>query len=547
MLMENRQVFARQPVVDFVTERTTCPFCHVRMKVWKTRRRKLALYSVGTITAHETLYKCPACNYTAGSQELATLAPPRHAFGYDVIIYIGEAIFRHARNVQEIRDHLHKRGISISAGEVALLANKYICYLACAHRERTEALRSHMEDRGGYILHLDGTCEADSPHLFVGLDKISSFVLDSIKLPSEKKDAIVPFLQELERAYGKPAALVHDMGAGIIAAVDEVFPGIPDYICHFHFLRDIGKDLFQREHDHIRSRLRCHGIQGKLRKVLGQCKENQASLNEGLEAFSAAMKSTQKGTSPCSEEFQLYTLRDTIRKMGLHRRLPLAANVLAILKPVWYDQELAAAYKQLKKKAAVFDQLRAAMGIAEPAGKLGLNDPGNGAIHTIEARVRSFHRQLSDNEELQEVGFQKMKLQLEKYWGKLFADPIVVTREGEPLTLAPQRTNNILEQFFRDLRHHHCRKSGYAAMNKSITAMLSTTPLVKNLDNPEYYMLLLNGCSSLAERFSQIEVTTIQELLSAEKVSVQRLDPRIRKLVKDPQLPKRLMALARPA
>jgi hypothetical protein len=148
MLMENRQVFARQPVVDFVTERTTCPFCHVRMKVWKTRRRKLALYSVGTITAHETLYKCPACNYTAGSQELATLAPPRHAFGYDVIIYIGEAIFRHTRNVQEIRDHLHKRGISISAGEVALLANKYICYLACAHRERTEALRSHMEDRG---------------------------------------------------------------------------------------------------------------------------------------------------------------------------------------------------------------------------------------------------------------------------------------------------------------------------------------------------------------------------------------------------------------
>jgi hypothetical protein len=84
-------------------------------------------------------------------------------------------------------------------------------------------------------------------------------------------------------------------------------------------------------------------------------------------------------------------------------------------------------------------------------------------------------------------------------------------------------------------------------MNKSITAMLSTTPLVKNLDNPEYYTLLLNGCSSLAERFSQIEVTTIQALLSAEKVSVQQLDPRIRKLVKDPQLPKRLMALARPA
>jgi hypothetical protein len=77
--------------------------------------------------------------------------------------------------------------------------------------------------------------------------------------------------------------------------------------------------------------------------------------------------------------------------------------------------------------------------------------------------------------------------------------------------------------------------------------MLSATPLVKNLDNAEYSKLLLNGCSSLAERFSQIEGTDIQELLSAEKESVQRLDPRIKKLIKDPKLPKRLMALGRPA
>jgi hypothetical protein len=55
-----------------------------------------------------------------------------------------------------------------------------------------------------------------------------------------------------------------------------------------------------------------------------------------------------------------------------------------------------------------------------------------------------------------------------------------------------------LEQFFRNIKHHYCRKSGYAAaMNKSITAMLSTTPLAKNLDNPEYYKLLLNGCVSV--------------------------------------------------
>ena len=575
----NQQVFANHPAVTFSPEDTACPICHKRMKVLKTRERNLALYSVGTITAHETLYSCPACGYTAPSQELASLAPPRNSFGYDVMIYIGEAVFRHARNEQETRAHLQKRGISISASEVGLLAKKYICYLACAHRETTAALKMHMQDQGGYILHLDGTCEADSPHLFVGLDEISSFVLDSVKLPSEKKEAIVPFLRELELAYGKPVALVHDMGKGILSAVKEIFPEVPDVICHFHFLRDIGKDLFQREHDHLRSRLRCHGVQGKLRKVLQQCQKNQAVCTEDIEALSATLESAQKSTGSCSEELQLYTLihwalagktegdgygfpfdrpymtfltrlyklRDTINQMKLHQRLPLANTVLAVLKPMWYDQQLIKAYKRLKEKKTVFDQLRTAMSIAEPAGKLGLNDPGSGTIHTIEARVKKFYHQLVGNDELQEIGYQKMRQQLEKYWEKLFADPIVVTRRGEPLTLTPQRTNNILEQFFRNMKHHYCRKSGYAAMNKSITAMLSTTPLVKNLDNPEYYKLLLNGSPSLAERFSQIDVTTIQKMFSAETESVQRVNPKIKKLIKDPKLPNRLMAMVRSA
>jgi len=549
------------------------------MKVLKTRERNLALYSVGTITAHETVYSCPTCGYTPPSQELASLAPPRSTYGYDVIIYIGESVFRHARNEQEIRAHLLKRGIPISASEVGLLAKKYICYLACAHRETTAALKTHMQDQGGYILHLDGTCEADSPHLFVGLDEISSFVLDSVKLPSEKKEAIVPFLQELEFAYGKPVALVHDMGSGILAAVKEVFPEVPDVICHFHFLRDIGKDLFQREHDQLRSRLRCHGVQGKLRKILQQCQIDPAVCTGELEALSATGKSAQKSTGSCSAELQLYMLihwtlagkrdgdgygfpfdrpymtfltrlyklRDTINKMKLHQHLSLANTLLATLKPIWYDRQLVAAYERLKKKMTVFDQLRAAMSIAEPAGKLGLNDPGSGSIHTIESRVKGFYRQLVENDELQEIGYQKMQRQLEKYWEKLFADPIVVTTRGEPLTLTPQRTNNILEQFFRNIKHHYCRKSGYAAMNKSITAMFSATPLVKNLDNPEYYKLLLNGRLSLAERFSQIEVTTIQNMFSKEAESAQRINPRIKKLVKDPKLPNRIMAMVRSA
>ena len=65
-----------------------------------------------------------------------------------------------------------------------------------------------------------------------------------------------------------PIALVHDMGAGILSAIKTVFPGAPDYICHYHFLQDIGDDLFGFKYDRLRRELRKYGIRSSLRRVV---------------------------------------------------------------------------------------------------------------------------------------------------------------------------------------------------------------------------------------------------------------------------------------
>ena len=36
----------------------------------------------------------------------------------------------------------------------------------------------------------------------------------NVKLPSEKADSIIPFLQDIKQRFGDPLASVHDMGAG---------------------------------------------------------------------------------------------------------------------------------------------------------------------------------------------------------------------------------------------------------------------------------------------------------------------------------------------
>ena len=133
--------------------------------------------------------------------------------------------------------------------------------------------------------------------------------------------------------------------------------------------------------------------------------------------------------------------------------------------------------------------------------------------------------------------------QLDKYWVKLFADPLpVVTPEGV-LYIQPQRTNNILERFFRGEKRRGRKKSGMASLSKVLKAALADTPLVQNLKNREYMDIILNGCSNLTERFSQIDAHLVQKEMENAKDSSERILPAIRKLIKDSDLTMKIFSL----
>jgi hypothetical protein len=102
--------------------------------------------------------------------------------------------------------------------------------------------------------------------LLSGMDAITATVLWNCKIPTEKADHVVPFLLEINELYGRPLLVAMDMSNGFDNAVREVFGAdMRILICHFHFLRDIGKDLLGREYDLIRKHLRKHAASSKLR------------------------------------------------------------------------------------------------------------------------------------------------------------------------------------------------------------------------------------------------------------------------------------------
>jgi hypothetical protein len=133
--------------------------------------------------------------------------------------------------------------------------------------------------------------------------------------------------------------------------------------------------------------------------------------------------------------------------------------------------------------------------------------------------------------------------QIDKYWDKLFADPITVVTPTGQLDIQPQRTNNILERFFRDLKRRNRKRNGSRSLNKTLKSILADTPLVKNLDNPEYVSIILDGCSTLEERFAKIDSAMVVEKFKAEQRKQQRISPAMKKIIQRADLPERLTLL----
>lgn len=122
------------------------------------------------------------------------------------------------------------------------------------------------------------------------------------------------------------------------------------------------------------------------------------------------------------------------------------------------DKQLNVLAANLERKAEVFDKLRTAMRLTLPEGKNGLNDNGDDEeIKTIEKNVTAFRTWLTGDKQRTTI-YAKMLTQLDKYWEKLFADPLPVVTADGIVHIQPQRTNNLLERFFRAEKQRNRKK-----------------------------------------------------------------------------------------
>jgi len=224
----------------------------------------------GSFVAIEKQGYCPDHPYAAParSQELERIVAPRSTVAYDVIVRVGFARFVECRQFEEIQAELARRyRIAIPTRTLGHLARKFVAYVEVVHRESVRMLRRDMSKRGGYILHIDGTCEEGSQVLLVCLDSLSEQVLESRKIASESTEEVRKVLDDVRRDWGIPLAIVHDLRNSLIAAAAEAFAGVPQFVCHFHLAADVGKDILGPHVDRLRRLFRRTKLRPRLRAL----------------------------------------------------------------------------------------------------------------------------------------------------------------------------------------------------------------------------------------------------------------------------------------
>lgn len=554
------------------------------MHVRKTVRKTGHTLEHGTFRVRETVYICSAgCTIevapspamrrrqkdakpvtvalTKRSETLANLLLPRRAVGYDVLVHVGMQRYVHRHQREKIRDDLERqKGIRLSTGEVSNLAHDFLTYLEVLHELRAPRLREAMAGDGGYPLHIDSTGHAGRGTLLVALAGWRGWVLGSWKIGTERADAMLPRLRSVVARFGDPCAVMRDLGKAVIdAARDLVEPldgDIPVLGCHFHYARDVGKDLLTESHDQLRALFRRFKIRPNLRTVardlgrgLGSDIETARSnvadwldetttgnqLPRGKPGL-AAVRALAQWVLDYQADGNNEGFPFDVQYLDLHRRCGRALRgaeaflriadsdrkvrralerVHRILEPVRSEVPFARTALVLERRARLFTELRQALRPSvKPGGILPsarITPEELGELQDIEQAITELTVSLQNRRPSRgpagdmRDAIDEVLAHFERHGSSLFGHVIALPEAIGGGARLVARTNLALEGFFGVMAHAERRRSGRKNLGQDLENLSGGAPLAHNLTCPDYVDIVCGSLDNLPKAFAQLD------------------------------------------
>ena len=172
----------------------------------------------------------------------------QHQFGLDVIALVGNLRYGKHRSVPEIHQALRRRGLDIAPRTVSNLLDRYDELLAVPLTDGRR-LRGLLAGQGRVILALHGL-QPDVGHevLWVLRDCLSGEMLLAQSLLSARQQDLAELIGRVRDGLAVPIVGVISDGQHFIRkAVAQALPGVPHQLCHFHYLREAARPLYEAD------------------------------------------------------------------------------------------------------------------------------------------------------------------------------------------------------------------------------------------------------------------------------------------------------------
>ena len=583
---------------------TKCPVCGSFMPVAKTSIRQIKTMTFGQIEVSEQHRWCPGgCRdddeqlVHHRSQHLSYLIKPGCNIGYDVECYIGRRMFLENMQAVEVHGEILKRGFQISLSEVFHLADKFLDHLESVHIDNAEKLKKAMMKAGGYVAHIDATCDKGRGCTFVVLSGWDGWALISGRVETEHHDLITPYLQQAIDMFGAPVGFVRDMGGAMRKAIDstKMPPGAKplELVCHYHFGKDIGKDILNHWHDELMSLFRKSKLKKKLQDYIqslsdalkGQsiqkmvaewAKSGEARIPAGNEGIAVIRSLAQKILDYNHDEsmkkfpftrpyLELYDrccyvyikLADEV-KSGRHSNKieKYLLRFQNILHPIISSSDIKIYADIVREKAKVFDRLRSILrldsddGCIAKAGEVALDAA---ILVSMENIFNEFINEIKEEHKTSTNAFVKKAIETilehvdehgEYLWGHIVS---MLTLDGKVINNYIFRTNNVLECFFRPVKRNIRRREGRENIGYSLEHTKASICYIGNLSSQKYLDIVYDGSlDNLQYKFALYDIANkskqkdTKNLDVASRGSLSSADKRI---IRRPYYTKKIVGL----
>jgi hypothetical protein len=274
-----------------------CPECGSRM--WNEYNNLRHVRTLeGVVQLRLKIYRCQnmSCDryrIAYRPEQEGSWILPHHEFGLDVIALIGALRYQEHRSVPQIHIHLKSKGVCISERSVTHLLARYDELLSLWLRD-VSRLKAVIKEQGRLILAIDGMQpQVGHEVLWVIRDCLSGEILLAKTLLSSKTEDLAALLLEVSNTLDVPIdGVVSDGQQSIRKAVEVALPGIAHGLCHFHYLKEASKIIYEADR-HAKKELKKHvrGIREIENSISNDNKKVAAVVSKYCSAVRASLTS----------------------------------------------------------------------------------------------------------------------------------------------------------------------------------------------------------------------------------------------------------------